>query len=93
MSKTTAKKKEKEDSKEKSMKQKKRESKPTSMIEEDTNPLPDPFKMINSKKRSESKPTSKKLVKSNENVNLVEDDVIGDWGLGPIPNPQSPISI
>jgi hypothetical protein len=42
--------------------QKKKEPKTTSMIEEDIEIKPDPFKMINSKSKSESKPPAKDLL-------------------------------
>ena len=48
------------------------------MIEEDSEIKNDPFKNINSKIRSESKPTSKVLTKSNTKIDLIEDDIIND---------------
>ena len=78
MEKSPIKDKDKEEPTEKKMTGKKKDSKPTSMIEEDPNIKFDPMKMINSKARSESKSTSKKLKKSNESINLAEDDDIND---------------
>ncbi|MBK9661513.1 MAG: hypothetical protein IPO68_16700 [Chitinophagaceae bacterium] len=78
MSKSTAKKKEKETSPAKLLSQKKKEPKTTSMIEDDIEIKPDPFKMINSKSKSESKPSSKRLVKSNSSINLIENDDIDE---------------
>ena len=78
MEKSPIKDKDKEEPTEKKMTGKKKDSKSTSMIEEDPNIKFDPMKMINSKARSESKPTSKRLKKSNESINLAEDDDIND---------------
>ena len=48
------------------------------MIEYDNEIKHDPFKMINSKSKSQSKPSSKRLVKPDSSINLIEKDDIDD---------------